>query len=284
METGVWGRYKFGALGLLSCLVCCEACGGLSSTGVSANGGGGTLVLQAYGGPSGRVGADVPLLEPGVGPQETCADPSVAGACQLTSCLFGGIGSPGRGYGNFGPILASVGSTTMPLSYNGVGYPTVYFPPSVTLGMGGTMRFRGGDGAGVPTFDVPATIPGLAVMTSPAPPAADASATIIDTSHDLAVTWLPISIGRVSFGLQGGSWPSGDVTISIACTFEGASGAGAVPHQLLSSFKEMSGTNPAYASMGSGLEASTVVDGLTIVLQSSQNPAPPYHDLNVMLQ
>jgi len=51
----------------------------------AAAGGPGTLVLEAWGGPSGKVATDVPLLEPGVGPEETCAAPLSAGACQLIS-------------------------------------------------------------------------------------------------------------------------------------------------------------------------------------------------------
>src|SRR5437762_229873 len=83
-----------------------------------------------------------------------------AGACQLTSCQIGGIGSPSAGYGNFGPMSASVGLTTVPITYTGFGYPTVYFPASITLGTGGIMKFHGGNGASVPVFDISATVPG----------------------------------------------------------------------------------------------------------------------------
>jgi hypothetical protein len=180
-------------------------------------------------------------------------------------------------------MSASVGTTTVPLTYDGVGYGTVYFPPSITLGMGGTMRFLGGNGAGVPTFDVSATIPGLAVITSPVP-TTDGGAAIIDTSQDLSVTWLPISIGQVQFQLNGGSSSVGGVAISIACAFEGASGAGVVPHALLSSLKEMSGASPTYAGLSSELDATTVVDGLTIVTQSFQNSPTTARDFYVTLQ
>jgi hypothetical protein len=243
----------------------------------------GTLILQAFGGASGEVAAQVPLLEPGVGQQRTCTGPLDGGACQLTSCQLGGIGSPGPGYGNFGPISASVGTTTVPLTYDGTGYGAVYFPSSITLGTGGTMTFHGGDAAGVPTFDVSATIPGLAVITSPVPKT-DGGAAIIDTSQDLSVTWLPISIGQIQFGLNGGSSSVAGVAISVACTFEGASGSGTVPHTLLSSLKEMSGTTPTYAGLSSELEATTVVDGLTIVTQSYQNSPTTGRDFNVTLQ
>ncbi len=186
------------------------------------------------------------------------------------------------GYGNFGPMFASVGTATVPLSYNGTGYGTVYFPSSITLGTGGIMTFRGGDGAGVPTFDVSATIPGLAVITSPVP-TTDGGA-VIDTSQDLSVTWLPISIGQVHFQLNGGDSRPGGVAISVACTFEGASGAGVVPHTLLSSLNEMSGSGPTYAGVSSELEATTVVHGLTIVTQSYQNSTTANRDFNVTLE
>jgi hypothetical protein len=230
----------------------------------------GTLVLQAFGGASGEVAAEVyaVLDEPGFGPQETCAGPLDGGACQLTSCMQGGIGSGGYpGYGNFGPISASVGATTETLTYNGSGYPTVDFPSSVALGTGGTMTFHGGN---VSTFDVSATIPGLAVITSPLP-TTDGGVAIIDTSRDLSVTWVPISIGEFDFLLEGGSALPGGTLVFIACTFGGAAGTGVVPQTLLSSMKEMGGSISTYAQGSSRLVVTTVVDGLTIVTQSSQN-------------
>lgn len=145
------------------------------------------------------------------------------------------------------------------------------------------MTFRGGNGAGVPTFEVSATIPGLAVITSPVP-TTDGGAATIDTSQDLAVTWLPISIGQIHFQLKGGSSLPGGVAISVACTFDGVSGAGVVPQALLSSLMAMSGTGPTYAGLSSELEATTVVDGLTIVTQSYQNSPTAGRDFNVTLQ
>jgi hypothetical protein len=243
----------------------------------------GTLILLAFGGTSGEVAADVDGNEPGVGQEETCSGPLDAGACQLTSCQLGGIGSPGEGEGNFGPMSVSVGTTTVPLTYDGFGYGTVSFPSSITLGTGGTMTFHGGNGAVIPTIDVSATIPGLAVITSPVP-ATDGGAVIIDTSQDLSVTWLPISIGQIQFGLSGGSSSVGGVAISVACTFEGASGSGVVSHTLLSSLKEMADGGATYGGLSSELEATTVVDGLTIVTQSSQSSPTTGHDFNVTLQ
>jgi hypothetical protein len=264
---------------------------GDAAAGGDATGGGdagtdaaGLLIQQAFGGASGEVAAQVPLLEPGAGPQETCDAPVDAGACQLTSCVLGGIGSPGPGYGDFGTLSASVGATTVPITYGGTGYGTVYFPPGVTLGTGGTMAFRGGPGPGVPSFDVVATIPGLAVITSPVP-MTDGGAATLDTSQDLSVTWSPISIGQINFGLNGGSNSSpGRVVVSLACTFDGASGSGVVPQALLSSLKETSGSSPAYATVDSELTTTTVVDGLTIVTQSYQNSPNAISSFDVVLQ
>jgi hypothetical protein len=245
----------------------------------------GTLILQAFGGASGEVAAQVPLLEPGVGQEQTCTDPLDAGACQLTSCTLGGVGSPGMGYGNFGPMSASVGTTIVPLTYGGFGYPTVYFPSSVTLGTGGTMTFHGGNGVSIPTFDVAATIPGLAVITSPVPET-DGGAAIIDTSQDLTVTWVPISIGQIHFTLSAGyeGVMGGGLAVTVACTFGGSAGAGVVPRTLLSSFMGMSGTSPTYAGIESELDETTTVDGLTIVTQSYQNSPTTSHDFDVTLQ
>jgi hypothetical protein len=248
-----------------------------------STGDGGTLLLQAFGGASGEVAAQVPLLEPGVGPEMTCAGPVNAGACQLTSCQLGGIGSPGGGYGDFGPISATVGATTVPIPYNGIGYPTVYFPSSVTLGTGGTMTFHGGNGGSVPTFDVSAIIPGVGVITSPVP-TTDGGAATIDTSQDLSVAWMPISIGQIRFALNGGSNSVGGVAVSLTCTFGGASGSGVVPQTLLSSLKEMSGADPTYAALSSELDATTVIDGLTIIAQSYQSSQPPQRDFLVTLE
>jgi hypothetical protein len=244
----------------------------------------GTLILQAFGGPSGEVVAQVPMLEPDSGQQQTCTGPLDAGACQLTSCALEGIDNPLPGYGNFGPMSASVGGATVPITYDGFGYPTVYFPSSVTLGTGGTMTFHGGNGANVPTFDVSVTVPGLAVITSPVP-TTDGGAATIDTSQDLTVTWLPISIGQIQFQLNGGSGGSYGTAVSVACTFGGAAGSGVVSHTLLSSLKEMSGTSPTYAIVSSELEATTVVDGLTIVTQGYQtSPSAGNDSFNVTLQ
>jgi hypothetical protein len=145
------------------------------------------------------------------------------------------------------------------------------------------MMFRGGDGAGVPPFDVSAIIPGLAVITSPVAPA-DGSAALIDTSQDLSVTWQPISIGQITFELDGGGTSVGELAVSVACTFDGTSGSGVVPQALLSSLKTMSGTNTTYASLTSELDAMSVVDGLTVVTQSYQSAATPAHNFEVTLQ
>jgi len=257
--------------------------GGTTVGNTSAAGDIGTLVLDAWGGPSGKVATDVPLLEPGVGQQQTCAPPLDDGACELTSCKLGGIGSPGPGFGNFGPISASVGATTVQLTYDGVGYGTVYFPASVTLATGGSMTFHGGNAPGIPRFDVSATIPGLAVITSPSP-TTDGGAATIDTSEDLSVTWLPISVGQIHFHLDSEDLSPGSTAVALTCTFEGASGAGVLPHALLSSLKTMSATASMYAGLSSELDATTVVDGLTITTQSYQNSTPPNVDFNVTLQ
>jgi hypothetical protein len=240
-----------------------------------------TLILIASGGASGEVGADVTFPDPGAGLQQTCTSPLVVGACQLTSCQGGGIGGP-LDY-NFGPISVSVGTTTVQLTDKNGGYGTVDFPPSVTLSTGGVMTFRGGNNTGVPTFAVPVTIPGVAVITSPAP-MADGGSTIVDTSRDLPVHWLPIPIGQIHFGLDAESAPINGVDVSIACTFDGASGAGVVSQTLISSLKQMAGAVPASATVSSELDTTTVVDGFTIVAQSYQTSPTAVSYFNVTLQ
>jgi hypothetical protein len=195
---------------------------------------------------------------------------------------MGGIGSPGPGYGNFGPLSASVGTTTVAITYDGYGYGTV--PSSVALGTGGTMTFRGGNGIDVPLIDVAATIPGLGVITSPVP-ATNGGAVIVDTSQDLTVTWVPISIGQIKFGLDdGGTWAVGASTVSIGCTFDGASGSGVVPRALLSSLKAMSGTSPVHGGLSSELDTTTVIDGLTVQTQSFQSSPTGGKELVVTLE
>jgi hypothetical protein len=63
------------------------------------------------------------------------------------------------------------------------------------------MTFHGEGGATVPRFDVSATIPALGVITSPVPTTAG-GATLVDTTQDLTVTWMPISIGKFDVTLQ----------------------------------------------------------------------------------
>jgi hypothetical protein len=284
MTDGLGGRAFpiCGALLSFAVLVLC-GCGSKSADGSASNTPPNGLLLQAFGGDSGEVAAQVPLLDPNVGPQMTCSAPVNAGDCRLNSCRLGGIGSPGSGGGNFGPISATVGATTVPITYDGTGYPTVYFPSSVTLGEGGTMTFRGGNQSGVPAFDVSVVIPGLAVLTSPvATP--DGGVTTISTSGDLPVTWSPISIGQIQFQIEGGDNDIGGMAISIACTFDGASGSGLVPATLISSMKEMVGTTSTYAYLTSQLDATTVVDGLTIETQGYQNSSTAEHAFAVTLQ
>jgi hypothetical protein len=247
----------------------------------------GTLVLVANGGASGQVSADVALTEPGVGQSESCGAPAKAGSCQLTTCTLGGIGSPGGGYGDFGPITASVGTTTETLTYNDDGYGTVDFPSSVTLGTGGTMIFQGGGSGSVPSFDVSVTIPGLGVLTSPVPTTDGGTATI-DTSQDLTVRWEPISVGEINFVLSAekeASLGAGGTATTIACTFGGAAGSGTISQTLLSSMKEM-GANMGspYASLSSELQATTVMGGLTIMTDSYQNSQTAGHSVKVTLQ
>jgi hypothetical protein len=248
----------------------------------------GTLLLQAFGGSSGEVAAQVPLLEPGVGAQETCEAPVNAGACQFVYCKLGGIGSPGGGYGDFGPLSATVGTTTVPITYNGFGYGTVYFPSSITLLTGGTMTFRGGGSGGVPAFDVAATIPGLPVLTYPVPATTDGGTTILGTSQDLTVTWVPIAIGQIHFGLSGGTeygnGGTGGTSVNVTCTFDGSSGSGVVSQSLLSSLKEASAASPIYAVLTSELDATLVVNGLTIETQSFQQSPTTGRDFEVTLE
>jgi hypothetical protein len=254
--------------------------GGVSPSGADA----GTLTLQASGGPSGSVVAQVPSNEPDVGQQATCGAPVNAGACQLISCQFGAVDGPVPGHGDFGPIFATVGSTTMPITYSGTGYGTVDFPASVALETGGTMRFRGGDGVSVPTFDVAAIIPGVGVITSPAAPT-NVGVSAVDTSQDLSVTWQPISIGQIKFQLYTGmTTPDTFLKTSIACTFDGAAGAGVISQALVAGLKEMSGANIAWIRLGSELDATMIVGGLTIVTQSLQSPPTPAEDFQVALQ
>ena len=53
---------------------------------------------------------------------------------------------------------------------------------------------------------------------------------------------------------------------------------------LRSTLKEMSGASPTYAGLSSELDATTVVNGLTIVTESFQNSASTGSDFNVTLQ
>ena len=239
------------------------------------------LVLDAWGGPAGKVSAGVEMTQPGVGPQATCDPPMNEGACQLTACVLGGIGSPSSGYGDFGPISASVGAATETLTYNGVYYLGAAFPES--LGTGGIMTFHGGNTAGVPEFNVSAIIPGLGVLTSPLP-ATDGGTVIVDTSQDLTLTWSPISIGQIRFQVYGGGYNFGNTDALLECSFEGAAGTGVISRTLLSVLKEKAPPGSTSAVLSSELDATTVVGGLTITTHSHQQPAEQVHGFSVTLE
>jgi hypothetical protein len=249
-------RCAFAATGFATLVL---ACAPTKTDGTSP------LVLQAYGGPSGQVSVDV--FEGG---GQKCGSPVTAGACQFTSCQVAeGVGSPGFGGGNFGPMSASVGWSTVAVTYDGRGYPTVYFPSWVSLGTGGEMTFQGQGGTTDPSFDVTAIIPGVGVLTAPVatPPAVIPS---IATTQDLTVTWTPISIGEIQFQLDV-SDADGGVAISIACAFDGSSGSGVVSQSLLSSLKAMVPTpTSSYGILYAELDTTTVIDGLEIITQSFQ--------------
>jgi len=230
----------------------------------------GPLYLEAWGGPAGKVAADVPLVDGRVGPQEACDAPLVDGDCQLTTCVSGGIASPAPGGGNFGPITASIDTVTIDLSYDRFGYPTVYFPPAIALGTGGIMTFRGGGTLGVPPFDVAVTIPGAADLTSPLP-AAEGEPAAIDTSKDLSVAWLPISVGQILFNITANDDEGDRKAMHLTCKFDGAAGTGVISSALLAPMKEVSATVRSYASAGSSLEATTTIKGFSIIAHSSQS-------------
>ncbi|MFT3843059.1 MAG: hypothetical protein QM723_39080 [Myxococcaceae bacterium] len=252
------------------------ACGSKSRTA-------GPLVLEAYGGPAGKVATEALTPEPGAGTEKTCDPPIDAGSCQLTSCKLGGIGSPAFGFGDDGPISVTAGKETVSLTYSGKGYPTVYFPSSVTLGTGGTMRFRGGGSGGIPSFDVTATIPGVGALSAPVA-AADGGVTSIDTTQDLVLNWASIPAGQMHLYWSGDYGGPGSTLVSLTCTFDGSTGSGVVPQALLSSMAQMTDGGTQYLSLGSELDVTTVVDGLTITTQSYQATDPPQRDLSVVLR
>jgi hypothetical protein len=230
-----------------------------------------TVYLTANGGPSGSVTAQVQVYDPNALPQVTCGPPLNAGACQLLTCLLGpGLDrDPDPGYGDLGTISAAVDTTTEPLTYGGAGYPTVTFPAPIALGTGGIMTFSGGDGVSAPTFDVSATIPDVGVITEPVN-AEGGSSAIVDTSQDLSVSWMPISVGEIRFAINGvpASGPGG---LALTCGFAGASGAGVVPKGLLSSMKGMAGNGGTlYGSLTAELETTSELPGLTVVTESYQ--------------
>ena len=242
MAKDMTTRYAFATTGFATLVFACGTSGPAVTDGTSP------LILQAYGGPSGQVGAEVLITEP-PDPNDPCNQMTV-GACQLTSCQQYGVGLPPSAF--YGRISAAVGSTNEEIDDGEYGYPTVGFPSSVVLETGGVMTFHGDGGTTVPHFAVAATIPGLGIITSPLPSYGSA-ATPIDTAQDLTVTWMPISIGYIQFAL-GSTTGSLEYSYSIACNYDGAAGSGAVPHTLLSSLKTMSnmtGALPVYASLGS---------------------------------
>jgi hypothetical protein len=196
--------------------------------------------------------------------------------------VAGGIGSPTPGYGNFGPITVTADNTSAVFTYNGFEYGSTGFPATLALGTGGTMTFQGGDGTSVPAFNVSVTIPGAGQMVSPGN--ADGGGVTIDTALDLDVTWVPIAIGQIHFALAQNALAAGTTTASIACTFDGSSGAGVVSKTLLAELKAMASPAPIYASLHSELDATGQVSGLAIVMQSFQYSEDVPSEIPAILQ
>jgi len=218
-------------------------------------------------------------------PLATCSAPQNSGSCQLTGCTFGEAPDtvPTAGLGDFGPISASVGGATEELVYERDRYLRPDFDPTVELETGVKVTFHGEGGSGVPMFDVSAIIPGAGIITAPAPAIEGSSYPIIDTSEDLSVTWLPISIGQISFRLLGGPL-AGNTPVILSCEFDGAAGAGVVPRKLLSLMKEQNRDRVTFGDLSAELETTTKLDGLTIRTGSYHNSADEIRDFQVTLQ
>jgi hypothetical protein len=262
---------SFAALGFASCAA--EKPGGAATTQIDGD----LIGVVAIGGPAGNVHAEAGAYRPGFGSEDTCAPSLLAGSCSLTTCQLGPVPARVPGFGNFGPVSVTVGTTTESLTYEVTGYSVASFPASLALGTGDIMEFHGGDGVSIPKFDVSATIPGVGVITSPVPGPDGSGGPIIDTSQDLSITWEPISIGYIGFRLAADVTSSEVATsLLVTCNFEGASGLGVVPQTIVSTLKAMSGTDRTYITLSSELDATTFVDGLTIETQSFQgSPTAP---------
>jgi hypothetical protein len=188
-----------------------------------------------------------------------CAYVGAVGTCSIVTC-FSGSDAPASD--DAGLITAVSNGDTAFLLYSGVSptgtYQTATFADGTRITQGSMIEFLGGGAADVPTFDVSVSIPGFGTLTSPV---LQVSATI-ETSLDLPLEWEPIPFADAVFALSPPT--STDTTPTLVCFFDGASGAGVVPHAMLAAIKQASPNDEAEMSFLAMARSSTTAGDWTV--------------------
>jgi len=213
--------------------------------------------LAAIGTPSGAF-ATARFYAEAVDP--ACAYLGAVGTCSVVMC-FSSDAPTSDDAGLINVRVDSNGLETL-IDYQGVSptgtYSTSTFAAAANVGAGTSLDFTSGGAIDVPMFMVDITLPAFGTLTSPVVQVS----TTIDTSVDLPLAWEPIAFGDAVFALSPEASTGAGPT--LVCFFDGASGAGVVPHGLLAEIKQASPGGEAAASFLAMARASTVAGDWTV--------------------
>jgi hypothetical protein len=190
-----------------------------------------------------------------------CAYLSAVGSCAVVDCYTNTDAPPSS---NAGLVDVDVGGTSdsAMLTYVGASptgtYLTATFPSSSDVQEGGALEFVGHGGGDVMPFDVSLTAPSTGVLTS----LVLAGTTRVHVSNDLALAWEPIAIGDAVFTLSAPS--ASNMTPTLICIFDGASGGGVVPSAELAAMKDVSAGGAVQATFLAMARASMLVGDWTV--------------------
>jgi hypothetical protein len=190
-----------------------------------------------------------------------CAYLSAVGTCSVVDCYTNTDAPASSNAGNIDVDVGSSGDRAH-LTYVGSSptgtYLTATFPQSSDVHEGGALDFVGGGEAEVLPFDIPLTAPSTGVLTS----LVLAGTTRVNVADDLVLAWQPIAIGDAVFSLSAPT--ATNMTPTLVCIYDGASGGGLVPHAELAAMKSVSAGGAVQATFLAMSRASTVVGDWTV--------------------
>ncbi len=190
-----------------------------------------------------------------------CAYLGAVGTCSLVDCYKNADAPPSDDAGTIRVNVSSTGDGAV-LTYVGASptgtYPTASFASASEVGAGAAIAFVGDGAVDVPAFAVSLTMPAFGALTSPAL----TGTPTIDSSVDLPLRWGPVDGADAVFTMSPPT--SLNMSPTLVCIYDGASGAGLVPSAELAALKQMSPAGDVEASFLAMARTSTIVGDWTV--------------------